>query len=1197
VNAGTAYTDVLVNGKFSTRLNGVTNSTISTINFDGKTGTDSLSVSGISTTLTVGLTGVEKLQLNTGDTTVTSDAGVALLTSNVAGTLTLTATTGNVTQSGAVNVSGTTTVTATAGDINLNNSSNAFGTLVLSGANVTIKESGPTDFGTTTATAAFSVTSTGAITDSGVITVGTTSSVTSVGNSITLDGTGAGSSFGSTLTLKGTDVLIKDSNGDTGLGAVTATGTLTVTSTAGAVSHPSGNITVGGLANFTAAAGKDITLTAGSNNFGSLQLSGKNVSIIEKSATDLFTTTATGSLTIVSSGAITDSGVVTVGTTTSLTATGNPIKLDTATSTYGGTVTFVKGTDIALTDNDGATDIGASTATGSLSITTTPAGAGVTQSGVLSVAGRLTVTATGSDITLANAANKFGSVSVFGKAVTLKEADASDLYTSTITGALTLTSLGNVTDSGVITQSGGSTTITATGKSITLDTPDSTFTGGSLIFTGSNVAVTDNDGTTLLGTTTATGNFTVTSTGAGTGVTQTGVLAVTGLLTVRADDIVSKDIDLSSSTNNAGSISLFGNVVKFKEGSDTVLNNTTAANNFTLTTTGNVTDTGTVTVGGVTDINATAAKSITLDSALSTYTGNVKLNGKDVSFFNDTATNFGTTTAAGLLNVTSNGAIDDIGVVSVTNKATFNALGNNVTLDNVSDVFTGAISLFGVDVTLTPTTGSTDVSLGTSKATGTLTVTASGNITQIGTVKADGVTTLSTTTPATQDITLTAGLNSFGQLILSANDATINEFGETDLGASTLTGNLIVTSSGGITDSGVLAVTGVANLTAQGGDILLDSAASAFGSLDLQGNNIDVTEAGNTQLDAVDTHGNFTLTSTGDVTQTGAVTAGGDASVTTLATKDITLTDANNFGTFQFSGRDVSINENSNTDLEASSAAGSLTITSLGNITGNGAVTSVGDTDLKAGATGNQSIDLTQAGTHFGDMKLQGSTVTILDGTGGTNLMTGTTVKGAFTLTSIGGDVTQDVGSTVIVQGLLTVTATGNDIILAEAGNQFQSLSLFGDNANINDSAGDIILATTTLTTDFTLNSVGNVTDADLSVVTIGGVTKITATGDITLDEADSTYNVVVLVGTNIELNSYSDLTLGNGAGNDITAGGTLTIRTFNGGDITENAASVITAADDAYIFAEGLLTLNGGAVNTFNGAINHFFSNGAEIF
>ena len=1164
VKAGTAFTDVLVNGKFSTRLNGVTNSTISTINFNGGGGTaDSLSVSGISTALTVGLTGVEKLGLNTGDTTVTSNAGFALLTSNVAGPLTLTATTGDVTQSGAVNVSGTTTVTATVGNINLNNTSNAFGTLVLSGANVTIKESGPTDFGTTGATGTFTVTSTGAITDSGVVTVGGATSVTSNGNSVTLDGTGAGSSFGGTLTLKGTDVLIIDVDGDTALGAVTAAGNLTVTSTTGAVTHPSGNITVGGLANITAEATNNITLTAGSNNFGSLQLSGVNVSITEKSATNLFTTGATGSLTIVSSGAITDTGVVTVGTTTSLTAAGNAIRLDTSTSTYAGTVTFVKGTDIALTDNDGATDIGASTATGSLSITTTPVGAtaGVTQSGALSVAGRLTVTATGLNINLPTATNKFGSVSVFGKAVTLKEGDATDLFTSTITGALTLTSLGNVTDSGVITQSGGSTSITATGKSITLDTPESTFTGGSLSFTGFNVAVTDNDGTTSLGATTATGNYTVTSTGAGTGVTQTATtLNVTGRLTVTANDVASKDIVLTSATNKAGSVSLFGDDVSFIEADATNLYTTTAASTFTLISGGDVTDSGDVTVGGVTDINATAANNITLDSALSTYTGNVKLNGKDVSIFNDTATNFGTTTAAGLLNVKSNGAIDDIGVVSVTTKATFNALGNNVTLDNTADVFTGAISLFGVDVTLTPTAGSTNVSLGTSKATGTLTVTANGNITQVGTVKADGVTTLTTTNTATQDITLTAGLNSFGQLILNANDATINEFGETDLGASTLTGDLVVTSSGGITDSGILAVTGVADLTAQDGDILLNSAASAFGSLDLLGNNIDVTEAGNTQIDAVDTHGNFALTSTGDVTQTGAITADGDASVTTLATKDITLTDANNFGTFQFSGQDVSFNENSNTDLEASTAAGVLTITSLGNITGNGAVTSVSDTDLKAGAAGDQSIDLTQAGTHFGDMKLQGSTVTILDGTGGTNLLTGTTITGAFTLTSVGGDVTQDPG-TVIVQGLLTVTATANDILLSEATNQFQSLSLFGDDADIEDSIGDIILVTSNLTGDLTLSAVGNVTDSDLSVITIAGVTKITTTGgNIILDEADSTYATVVLVGTDIELNSFSSIQLGNGAGENINAGGTLTIRTFNGGDIDQSAGSVITA-------------------------------------
>ena len=1210
VKAGSAYTDVLVNGKYLTRMNGVTSSSIATITFDGAGASDTLAVSGISTALTTTLTNVEKLQLNTGNTTVTDNTSLALLTSNVAGTLdiTLSGDGSSLTQSGAANVSGTTTVTTpVTGSISLNNSSNNFGDLVLSGLNITVKENGPTNFGTTTAAGTFTVTSTGAITDSGLITVTGATSVTSSGNSVTLDGiAGAGDSFGSTITSKGTDITIKDTNGDTSLLAVTATGALTVTSTTGSILHPSGNINVGGLANFQATtAAKDITLTAGSNNFGSIQTNaGRNVSITEKSATDLFTTTAgTGSLTVVSSGAITDSGVVTVGTTSSFTAAGNAITLDTATSTYAGSVTFVKGTNIAITDNDGATDIAGAVATGNLSITTTGAPTtGVSDSGTLTVAGRLTVTATGKDIILNTNANKYGSISVFGKVVTLIEADASDLYTSTITGAFSLTSGGAVTDSGVIAQSGGDTTIDAGTKNITLDTPDSTFAGGDLVFTGFNVTVTDNDGTTSLGATTTTGNYTVVSTGAGTGVTETASQDVTGRFTVRADDVAGKDIVLGTSSNDAGSISFFGDDVSFDEGSSTNIYETTAASTFTLVTTGSVTDSGNVSVGTVTDITATA--DITLDSALSTYTGNVKLDSANATIFNDTATTFGATTTTGYLKVTSVGKISDAETIIVGTTSTFKAIGFDIELDD-TNTFGGAIGLFGVNGILTP--AAQNVVLATSKLTGILDLTADGDITQTGVVKVDGVTTLTTSTPATQDITLSAALNTFGQLVLTANDATIVESGEMDLGDSTLTGKLTVTASGGISDSGTLTVTGDAKFTAQDGDLLLSDGGSVFGSLNVTGNNIDVMENDATLLKGVATSGTFTLASNGAITQNGSITVGGDASVSVVtATANITLDETggtNNFGTLAFTGtQDVTIHESSNTDLEASSASNNLTIVSLGNITANGIVTAgvgVGDTtDLKAGATGNMSIDLSQVGSTFGDLKVQGSTVTIND-SDATKLKAGSTVTGAFTLTS-GGNVTQAAGA-VVVEGLLTVSAPTFDITLDDAADEFQSLALTGANATIKDSTGGLILTTSNITSTLILTLLeagGDVTDSDFSVITVGTLTKITTnSGDITLDEADSIYTKVVLVGANIELNSYSALALGNGATQDIIATGKLTLRTFNGGAMTQNNASVITAGDDAYIYADGALTLRTDSANTFNGAINHFFSNGAEVF
>lgn len=270
-----------------------------------------------------------------------------LLTSEVSGTLTITSTAGAgvgaITQTGKVLVSGETTITATGNSITLKTAGNSFGDLVLDGVNITINEDGPTNLGgagAVVATGTLTVTSTGAISDSAAVTVDGATVLTSYGSSITISGT---PNFKSTLTLKGTDISLENQNAtDTELLAVTATGSLTVTST-GLVSHASGNITVGGNAKINAGTGGagalDITLTAGSNNFGSLELDGKVVQVTEKSATDLNTTTTTGALTVISSGEITDSGVVMAGGATVLTATGKAITLDSA-STFSGTVKF-----------------------------------------------------------------------------------------------------------------------------------------------------------------------------------------------------------------------------------------------------------------------------------------------------------------------------------------------------------------------------------------------------------------------------------------------------------------------------------------------------------------------------------------------------------------------------------------------------------------------------------------------------------------------------------------------------------------------------------------------------------------------------------------------------------------------------------------------------------------------------------------
>jgi len=1244
VKAGTTFTDVTTNGRFLVRLQGTTSAMINTISFTGDGGTgDSLSVTGITTPLTVTLSNVEKLQLNSGDASVTSTTDAAgtltLVTSTVAGTLSLDAD-GPVNQSGKLLVSGATTISAqdsgatTNFNITLATAGNSFGSLTLTGSSIQINEAGPTDLAATTATGALTVTSSGAITDSGTITVSGVTSLTSNGNSIIFDdGT---STFASTINAKGTNISIADHDtSGTALGAITATGSFTVTSDGGGISHSSGNVMVGGLATITATGGA-ISISSGTNNFGTLALTGTNITITEKSATDLTSVSASGTLSITSSGAITDSGEVNVDSNVTLTATGNNIILDSANNTLGSStnqrVTFT-GANVTITDDNGTTELGTSVAKGSFTLINTDTGSsgtGVSQASgaTLNVTGRLTVQAdsgTDRDINLNNTGNKFGSVSAFGAVVTLREADATDLFDTTASGNFTLTYGGAVTDSGTLKFQGSTTTITpiSTSKSITLDTTDNAFTG-SLVVTGTSASLV-NTLASHLGATTLTAGYTLDSIGA-VDQTDSTSISVTGVLSINAHSATITLGNGTGETASFGSISLTTTTdATLKEVGSSLLGNSTIGGNFSLTsTTGGVADSGTLVIGDKTSITAQgSSNNIILDSTGSTFGGSsgtdLELSGANVLVVdNDSATKIGTTSAAGTLTVTANGNITDTGTITVTgaNKATFDATGDDITLDSSANAFGGAVSFFGDDASFTRT-GAASLNLGTSTVQ-TLTLNNNGTISDSGTLKVNSGALIKAaddfTTPTTFfDVTLDSSANSFGSIAFTfAKDATLVEFGNTVLGASTVA-SLLVTSSGGISDIGTLTVgtgtTGNATLTANGGEIELDDSASTFaGTVALTGTNvsIDDNDATGTNLGVVNADGTFTLTSSGNVTQTGGISVANLASVST--TGSITLDETggvtNNFDSLAFSGTDVSIKESSNTTLESSSASGTLTLVSTGNIEQVDTtviVTSGSTTDLKAGTAGDHTILLNNAGDAFGsNVKLQGGNVTITDSSSGTVLADGTTVQN-LTLNTTGA-ISQAASSTVIITGTLDATAT-TTIILDGTGNQFNRVAVNAVSASLTDSNDGTVLLTsvltgTTATGNLSItNTSGNVTDD--GQLTVPGTLTISATsGNIILDHVDSTFNIVVLAGVNVELQSYSSIVLGTATG-DVTATGTLTIITFNNGDITQfngvgDFQATVSSGGNAFFFADGVLTLD--PTNTYGGTAQ-FFGDAGSTF
>ena len=212
------------------------------------------------------------------DVTIVDLNGVDLGLSMVNGDLVVNAG-GNVAQSGALEVLGMTIVTAkTAGtpdtyyDIALNNHFNDFdGSVSVKGLNVQLVDQSAIALGASTVNGTLNVTSAGAITDTGDLTVkaAATFEAGSV-HSIVLDNANDFSSVG---IIGGNNVTINDV-GSVVLSASTVNGNLAVTAV-GDVTQ-SGALVVSGNTSVT---GASVTLTAPGNEFtGSVDLTGKTVS-------------------------------------------------------------------------------------------------------------------------------------------------------------------------------------------------------------------------------------------------------------------------------------------------------------------------------------------------------------------------------------------------------------------------------------------------------------------------------------------------------------------------------------------------------------------------------------------------------------------------------------------------------------------------------------------------------------------------------------------------------------------------------------------------------------------------------------------------------------------------------------------------------------------------------------------------------
>jgi hypothetical protein len=826
---------------------------------------------------------------------------------------------------------------------------------------------------------------------------------------------------------------------------------------------------------------------------------------------------------------------------------------------------------------------------------------------------------------------------VSGNNVTLNDINALQFGgASTISGNLVVTTAGAITDgaAGTLVVTGTTSLTAGVINNITLDNANN-FGGDVTVVSGNNVTLNDINAIQFGGVSTISGNLIVTAAGAITDGAA-GTLAVTGTTNLTAG--AANDITLDNANNFIGDVTIVsGNNVTLNDINAIQFGGvSTISGNLIVTAAGVITDgaAGTLAVTGTTSLTAGATNNIILDNA-NNFIGDVTIvSGKDVKLNDINAIQFGgVSTISSDLVVTAAGAITDgaAGTLFVTGTTSLTAgAGNNITLDNANN-FVGAVSIVsGNNVTLNDINA---IDLGTSTVSGNLIVTAAGTITDSGNLLITGTTSL--TAGAGNNITLDNANNFVGDVtVVSGNNVTLNDINAIQFGgASTISGNLIVTAAGAITDgaAGTLAVTGTTSLTAgAGNNITLDNANNFVGDVTVvSGNNVTLHDINAIQFGGASTiSGNLIVTAAGPITDgaAGTLAVAGTTNLTAGPGNNIILDNGNDFGGV------VTVVSSNNTTLNDinSLLIDSITATSTASLT---AATTI--TDASGGEAANitaPTIDL-NAGTGIGtagdDINIIGTTLTADTTTGVINIsnvpaaavtINSMTTGNASNITykqtvqnliiagaissgggniwidppvdiAINANVTTTGAGTIWIQGTGNITTANGVTISTDSGAltieggvpgaEALSFVMADDSTVASNLGGNITIRSNTITLD-NVTTTGDVlldSDSGAGAVTTqvaGTAGKITADDLIIQQDAASNINVATNVATlNVTNGNNVTVTEDNGIIlKDINAVGTFTLTTSNSGAVTSAAGTKITA-DHADINADGAIDIN----------------------
>ncbi len=1168
------------------------------------------------------------------DSTLLTGVGATTLTLTTAGTLTDAANT-------TINVTGLANLNAGANAITLGDNAGDttnFGSLDLTGSAVTISEDSGSELAGVGATS-LSLTSNGAITDSGNISVSGLATFNAGANAITLgEGLGETTNFG-TLNLNGGAISISEDSASDLVGTNTAASL--ALSTSGALSDATAaSVNITGLGNFS---GTSISLGGGTFNTGSLTFNSAGAVNIDENSSMLIAGVNTGGTTnLTASGGISDLGATSVNVGV---LTLNGTSIDLGSGTFNATTLNFNSTGAVNIAEDSNMDLVGTLTAGSASLSSTGALTDATATSV-SITGLGSFS--GTSISLGGGLFNTGSLNFNSTGAVSVQEDSSTVLSGPNTGSsLLLNSAGAITDVGgtslTITNGvnitsgagtsvilddtafnvGGNTTLTAgAGQDIIINNAANSFTGTVTFVASSgtlaNVNVFDTTAFDLQALT-VTSILTAISGGA---LTDSGNLSVAGLATLGGSSIT---IGGAGETTNLGSLTVNSSgTVTIQEDSSMLLAGINTGGTTTLSSTAGVSDTGatSVNVGALT----VSGTSINLGGGIFNATTLTFNSAGAVTIAEDSnmdlvGVNTGVTTI-----LSSTGALSDSAATSV-NVGALTVSGTSINLGG--GIFNATTLNFNSAGAVTIAEDSSMDLVGVNTA-GSATLSSTAGLSDAGatSVNITGLGNFSGTS-----INLGGGLFNTGSLTFNSTGAvTIQEDSSTLLTGVSTASSVTLSSTAAISNDATANLTVTNHASFAGASISLGSVGGDsmhFGTLSFNSAGaVIIQEDSSTELTGTSTAGSLALTSAGSLVDSGDLSVTGLASFSGTSIMIGGAGQTTNFGSLTVnSAGNVGIQEDSDTQFVGSNSANILTLTSSGISTFTaGSTLNAVTLDILTQTvvlTGNNLVDTIK-------VQLTNGTTLSLDGsdTIGTLVSNGGTIAGTGTLTATGGASLN--GGNVSGHLLGDTTSTGDVLVSGTIGGGFLHvdggvLTLTGSSTN---TPVEIALNAALLDSNGGLSSSAVVTNAGLLTVnsadtistytqngtgTLAGSASLTATGGATLNggtifghllgNTTSTADVLVsgsigggslsVIGGTLTLTGTSTNTpvgISSGAALlDSNGGLDASAVVTNAGLLTVNSADTIstytqngtgTLAGSASLTTTGGATLNGGTVS-----------------